>query len=124
MNTLKLSATLMLLGSLTLGMSATIDEQVAAIGSATPEERVALVNEFKKTVSTLSTEERAEAIAQLRSSMNAKGDQVQTQTRERTRERSRIHQMEQTENMQRTQQMQQNRLGSGGNTPNKFMGNK
>ena len=114
MKTLRLSATLMLLGCLTLGMAdATIDEQIAAIQGAAPEERVELVNEFKETLSTLSSEERAEA-------------------------RSRVNQMKQTDDMQRTgqmqqtqagsQAMQQGRVGAGvpadGHTPNRFMGNK
>ena len=134
MNILKLSATLMLLGTLTLGMAATIDEQIAAIGDATPEDRVVLVNEFKETLAALSAEERAEAIAQLRASMSEDGEQLQTQTRTRTRERSRVNQMEQTEDMQRAQQMnqkqagsqamQQGQIGAGAGGQNRFMGNK
>lgn len=134
MKTLKLTATLMLLGALTLG-AATIDEQIAAIGAAeTPQERIELVNEFKETVSALSAEERDAAIAELRATMNKDGEQLQTQTQ--TRERSRVNQMEQTEEMQRTQQMQQNQAGSqamqqnktnagtSGAGQNRFMGNK
>lgn len=140
MRTLKLTATLMLLGTLTLG-AATIDEQITAIGAAaTPEERVILVNEFKETISALSADERAAAIAELRSSMSEDGVQLQTQTqtRERTRERSRVNQMEQTDEMQRGQQMQQKQAGSqamqqdqigagagaGEQVKNRFMGNK
>ncbi|WP_373035180.1 hypothetical protein [Sulfurimonas sp.] len=139
MKTLNLTATLMLLGTLTLGMAATVDEQIAAIeAAATPEERVTLVNEFKQTISALSAQERAEAITRLRANMNKDGEQLQTQTqtRERTRERSRINQMEQTQEMQRTQQMQQTQAGSqamqqnkigagaGGQGQNRFMGNR
>jgi Skp family chaperone for outer membrane proteins len=139
MRTLKLTATLMLLGTLTLGMAVTIDEQIAAIGAAsTQEERVTLVNEFKETLSTLTAEERANAISELRANMSKSDDklQTQTQTRERTREKSRVNQMEQTQEMQRGQQMQQNQAGSqamqqnkigagaGGQGQNRFMGNK
>lgn len=134
MKTLKLTATLILLGTLTVG-AATIDEQIAAIGAAeTQEERIELVNEFKETVSALSAEERDAAITELRATMNKDGEQLQTQTQ--TRERSRVNQMEQTEEMQRTQQMQQNQAGSqamqqnktnagtSGAGQNRFMGNK
>ena len=139
MKTLNLTATLMLLGTLTLGTAATVDEQIAAIEAATTqEERVTLVNEFKQTISALSAQERAEAITRLRANMNKDGEQLQTQTqtREMTRERSRINQMEQTQEMQRTQQMQQTQAGSqamqqnkigagaGGQGQNRFMGNK
>jgi len=39
-----------------------VDSQIEALKSATPQERVRLMNEFKTTLSTLSQEERAEAI--------------------------------------------------------------
>ncbi len=112
MKTLRLVATLALLGTLTLGMAEdvtaepaenlTVDEQITAIINATPEERVDLVNDFKVTLSTLSDEERAAAIDQLRSSIEPSADQVQmqAQTQTQTRQRSRINQMEQTESVQ------------------------
>jgi len=139
MKTLRLIATLMLFGSLTLGMAeATIDEQISAIQSATPEERVTLVNEFKETLSALSTEERTEAITQLRSTMSEDGEALQTQTQTKMRIRSRENQAEQTEDMQMSQQMQQKQAGTqamqegqigagtplDGHTPNRFMGKK
>lgn len=132
MKTLKLSATLLLLGTLTLGVAATIDEQIAAIQTATTqEERVALVNEFKATLSTLSAEDRAIAIDQLRSTMKADGVQAQTQTRER----SRLGQMVEEGNMQRNQNMNQIQAGSqakgqginpdsAGKMPGNFMNKK
>ncbi|MDY0117426.1 MAG: hypothetical protein RBR59_07620 [Sulfurimonadaceae bacterium] len=130
MKTLKLSATLMLLGALSVGMAQTIDEQITAIQNASPEERVTLVNEFKTTLSTLSSEERAEAIAQLRASMPT--DTTRTQTQTKTKERSRLNQMEQTESMKREQNMNQNQVPNqsmrqgtqSGDTPNKFMNRK
>ena len=133
MITSRLIATLTLLGTLTLGMAeVTVDDQIAAIVGATPEERVALVNDFKETLATMNDDERAAAIAQMRSSVSSTGEQTQTQTRQR----SRIGQMEQTDEMQRTQQMSQKRTGSqamqqgnigagaGTGTQNRFMGNK
>ena len=136
MKTLGLAATLMLLGTLTLSMAdTTVDEQIAAIAAATPEERVALVNGFKETLSTMNNNERAAAIAQMRSSMSSTGEQMQTQTQ--TRLKSRMGQMEQTDEMQRMQQMNQQQTGSqamqqgnigagmgAAGTPNKFMGMK
>jgi len=133
MKTLNLAATLMLLGTLTLGFSATIDEQIAAITSASADERVELVNEFKETLSTLSDEDRVAAITLLRESVDQDGNQLQM----RTQTRSRINQAEQAGDMLRTEQMQQtragtqamqqNRIGAGGSdgsTPNRFMGNR
>ena len=81
MKLLKLSVTLALLGALTLGMAEdTIDEQIAAIQSASDEDRVELMNEFKENLSTLSEEERTEAITQLRSNVDGDGEQIQTHT--------------------------------------------
>ena len=143
MKTLTLSVVaLSLLGTLTLGMaedtastSINVDAQISAIENAkTQEQRVALVNEFKTNISTLSKEDRTVAIEQLRSTMQANGEQ----TRAQVRERMRISQMEENENMQTQQQMNQHRAasqamgqgmmsgsGSGGaNMPNGFMGNR
>ncbi len=77
MNTLKLSIHLVLLGSLTVTSALNIDEQIAAIEAATPEEKVVLVNRFKEVVSTLSSQERASAIYQFRSTMRANNNQIQ-----------------------------------------------
>lgn len=125
MKTLPIGATLLLLGTLTLGMSTTVDEQIGAIEAATTtQERVRLVNEFKTTLSTMSEQERAAAIDQLRTTMQADGEQVQTRTQ--TRERSRLNQMDETQIMQQNQIRNQNQVGSqymqqnsGGS--NKFM---
>mgnify|MGYP006883058627 CR=1 FL=1 len=123
MRTLKLGTTLMLLGTLTYTMAnVTIDAEVAAIQNATGEKRVALMNQFKTKVSTMSREDRTDAISQLRQ---------KTQTRAQIRERSRLNQMEQTETMKRTQNMYQHQAakqatqqGVAGGTANKFMGRK
>ena len=119
MKTLTLSVVaLSLLGTLTLGMaedtastSINVDAQISAIENAkTQEQRVALVNEFKTNISTLSKEDRTIAIEQLRSTMQANGER--TQTRAQVRERTRIAQMEENENMQTQQQMNQHRAAS------------
>ena len=135
MKTLGLTATLMLLGTLTLATAdVVVDEQIAAIAAATPEERVILVNDFKETLSTMNDEERAAAIEQMRATMAETGEQVQTQTQ--TRQRSRIGQMQQNEDAQMSQQMNQLQTGSQAmqqgtlnsetatGIPNRFMGNK
>ncbi|QOY51852.1 hypothetical protein [Candidatus Sulfurimonas baltica] len=111
MKTLSISATLLLLGTLTLGLSATVDEQIRAIEAATTtQDRVRLVNEFKTTLSTMSEQERAVAIDQFRSTMQADAEQVQTRTQ--TRERNRLNQMDETQVMQQNQIRNQNQVGS------------
>lgn len=124
MKTLNVLATALLLGTLTLG-AATIDEQIEAIQNAnTKQERVKLMNQFKTAVSTMTKEQRKEAMAQLRTSMEENGDQLQTQTRTRTRvqdgEQSgdmiRNQHMHQTQ--QASKQMHQNKINPGtGNNP-------
>jgi len=109
MKALQLTAALMLLGSLTLGMAdVTVDEQITAIQNATTdEERVELVNEFKETLSTLSDEERTAAIDELRTTMQADGEALQTQTQAQmqTQQRSRINQTDEAQLLEGTQLM-------------------
>ncbi|QFR50181.1 hypothetical protein FJR48_10750 [Sulfurimonas lithotrophica] len=113
MKTLNIITTSLLLGTLTLGLSATIDEQITAIqNSTTQEERVELMNEFKTNISTLTQEERLEAITQLRTTMQNSGTESQLQTRERIR--TRIQDGEQTGEMLREQKMNQNQAASKG----------
>lgn len=132
MKTARLSAALILLGSLTLCVAdVSIDAQIEALKSAPPQERVRLMNEFKTTLSKLSQEERAEAIEQFRSGMEAENQQIQA--RERVRERVRLNQMSETMERQESQRMNQNQVGSqfiqqnpsvtpdAGGTPNRFM---
>lgn len=139
-----ITAGILLLGTLTLGISDTlIDAQIEAIQNASPEDRVELVNEFKTTIANLSEEERAEAIAQLRTTMQANAVQTQTQTQTQTqaqvRERIRVNQMDNTMMEEGVQKMNQNRAASqamgqerlsgqgtqgAGKTPNNFMGNR
>ncbi|TKI68730.1 hypothetical protein FCU45_09980 [Sulfurimonas crateris] len=108
-----------------------VDSQIEALKSATPQDRVRLMNEFKTTLSTLSQEERAEAIEQFRSSMEVENKQIQA--RERARERVRLNQMDETMQGQENQRMNQNQVGSqflqqnpsitpdALTTPNRFM---
>lgn len=132
MKTMRLSATLMLLGGLTLGMAeVSVDAQIAAIKGASVQERVRLMNEFKTTLSTLSQEEREAAIEKLRTSVGTDGEQPKV--RERVRERVRVNQMDETRERQENQRMNQNQVGSqfmqqnpgitpdAGTTPNRFM---
>ena len=137
MKTLRISIILLLLGK--LGVSAlSIDDQVSAIVSATPEERVILVNEFKQTLSEMSIEDRTAAITLMRSNMSATKTQLKTETKIRAR----VDQTTPTQDVQTAQQMhqhqtasqamQQGQIGSGSisqptigtGTPNQFMGKK
>ncbi len=117
MKAITLSATLMLLGSLTLGMAdVTVDEQITAIKNAPAQERVQLMNQFKERLATMNASEREAAIKQLRTQIQTRqqsgdneGDQLQMRTQ--TQERSRVNQMQQTEQMQRMEEMQQRQSG-------------
>jgi hypothetical protein len=119
MKAITLSATLMLLGSLTLAMAdVTVDEQITAIKNAPAQERVQLMNQFKERLATMNASEREAAIKQLRTqtqtqshlqSGEEEGDQLQMRTQ--TQERSRVNQMQQTEQMQRMEEMQQRQYG-------------
>lgn len=132
MKTLKLSVALMLLGSLSFLLAeVNVDAQIEALKTATPQERVRLMNEFKTTLSTLSQEEREAAIEQFRSSMDAENKQIQS--KERIRERVRVNQMDEVREIQEDQRMNQNQVGSQyiqqnpsvtpdmSGTPNRFM---
>lgn len=132
MKTVKLSAVLLLLGSLnSLFAEVNVDAQIEALKSATPQERVRLMNEFKTTLSTLSQEEREAAIEQFRSSMDVENKQIQS--RDRVRERVRANQMDEVKERQENQRMNQNQAGSqfiqqnpnvtpdASGTPNRFM---
>lgn len=129
MKTLKLSVALMLLG--TLAIADTVDEQITEIQNAAPQERVQLMNQLKKDLSTLGEEDRVQVMNKLRIKMQTDGEgvhELQTQSRER----SRLNQMQETQNMQRAQNMQQHQTASqamqqgltSGGVANKFMGRK
>ena len=132
MKTMTLSAaTLMLLGTLTLGMAEdmttelTVDQQITAIKNAPAQERVKLMNQFKVRLSTMNEEQREAAITQLRTqtqtqtrteSGNGEGDQIQTRTM--TQERSRLNEMQQTQQMNQMQQMNQQQMKQQGTSGN------
>ena len=128
------AATLMLLGTLTLGMAEdmttemTVDQQITAIKNAPAQERVRLMNQFKRRLATMNEAEREAAITQLRTqtqtqtrteSDDAEGEKMQTRTM--TRERSRLNEMQQNQQMnQMQQQMNQQQMkqqGTSGNNP-------
>lgn len=132
MKTIRAGIALMLLGSLSAALAdVDVDAQIEALKSAPPQERVRLMNEFKKTLSTLSQEERAAAIEEFRSGMEAQNQQIQA--RERVRERVRLNQMDETMQRVEMQKMNQNQVGSqfmqqnpslapeSSATPNRFM---
>ena len=120
MKTLKIIATTMLLGSLTLGVSATIDQQITAIQNAAPEDRVELVNEFKTTMSTLTQQERMEATSKLRETMQGSGAKMQMQTRTRTKDADQTGEMIMNQKMHQNQaaskNMKQSQMGGGSQT--------
>jgi len=114
-------AAIALLGTLTIGMaaevsasgSASIDAQITAIENAkTQEQRVELMNKFKTTVSTLSQEDRAAAIDQLRTSMHTHGTHTQSKAQMQARLRVSQAQAQENQNMQTAQNMNQHRAAS------------
>ncbi|MFA5233647.1 MAG: hypothetical protein WC390_04530 [Sulfurimonas sp.] len=132
MKTVKLSAVLLLFGSLSsLFAEVDIDAQIEALKSATPQERVILMNEFKTTLSTLSQEEREETIKQFQSRMDIENKQMRS--KEIIRERAGVNQMDEVGERQENQRMNQNQVGSqfiqqnpnitpdASGTPNRFM---
>jgi hypothetical protein len=97
----RLSATLLLLGSLTLGLaddtsaSTSVNEQITAIQNASSvEERKSLVNEFKTTLLTLDSKERAVAVEQFQNAMQENSAMmIQTQIKTQARVQSRATNM-------------------------------
>jgi len=129
MRTIKLSVTLMLLG--TLAMADTVDEQIAKIQNATPQKRVQLMNALKQELFALGEKERVQAMHKLRAKMNTDGENNE-QLQARQKERVRLNQMQETDNMTRAQNMHQHQAAGqamqqgalGGGSANKFMGHK
>jgi len=88
----------------TFSLANDIDSRIDAIEKAsTPQERVRLVNEFKITLANMSANDRAEAINQLRSSMQGSKNTQMMQTRMH----SQMHQMNEIQNTISNQVMQQ-----------------
>jgi len=70
----KITTTLVLLGTLTLGLAAdaTIDAQIEKIQNAPAQERVQLMNEFKKQLMAMNQEQRDEAISKMQTKMQTR----------------------------------------------------
>ena len=108
----KITTTLVLLGTLTLGLAvdATIDAQIEEIQNAPATEKVKLMNEFKLQLSTMNKEQRQETVAKMQAEMQAAGEMTQAQVQER--KQVRIDQAEATGEMVRAQHMNQKQIGS------------
>ena len=108
----RITTTLVLLGTLTLGLAvdATIDAQIAKIQNASATEKVQLMNELKMQLTTMSKEQRQEAIATMQAKLQESGEMTKAQVQERNRIRQ--NQVEATEDMLRTQHMNQKQMGS------------
>ena len=108
----RVTTTLVLLGTLTLGLAAdaTIDAQIEKIQNAPAQERVQLMNQFKKQLATMNQEQREEAIAKMQTEMQAAGEMTQAQVQERKQVRE--AQADATGEMNRHQNMHQKQMGS------------
>ena len=75
----RVTTTLVLLGTLTLGLAAdaAVDAQIEKIQNAPAQERVQLMNEFKQRLATMNQEQREEAIAKMQTKMQANKDSAQ-----------------------------------------------
>jgi hypothetical protein len=106
----------------TVTTSTTVDAEIAAIQAATPQERVALMNEFKERLMNMNEAERSEAIAQMqatmqsqRESMASRADgamQTMEQRRTQTQSRAQNMQMQANEAAVQAQTMNQMRVGT------------
>ena len=106
----RITTTLILLGTLTLGLAAdaTIDAQIKKIQNASATEKVELMNALKMQLTTMSKEQRQEAIATMQAKLQESGEMTQAQVQERNRIRE--NQAEATGDMLRTQQMNQKQM--------------
>jgi len=127
MKTLTLSlTTLALLGSLTAATAQiNVDTQIEAIQTASPQERVELMNQFKEQLSQMNADERTEAITQMRTQMQTRaqehagegqgqmqeGQAHAQEIREQMQDRA---QMGQDDNMNQIQGMEQMNQRHGG----------
>ena len=110
----KITTILALVGTLTLGLAAdaTIDAQIEKIQNAPAQERVELMNQFKKQLMTMNQEQREEAISKMqtkmhngKSSSHAKGEYAENAKANREMARTRAREMQQN-NMPDVNQMQ------------------
>jgi hypothetical protein len=86
-----------------------IDQQIAAMQKASPQERVKLMNQFKQQLASMNAEERAKSIGHLRQKMQGEHSGKHADT-EMHNEAQR-NQMQQSEHLQRMEQMQQRHGG-------------
>ena len=104
MKIFKVSIISLLLGIITFtAAQPTMDQKIAAIINATPQERVERMNKFKRSLAMMNSAERNAAIAQMRSSMNQNIVQVNDQTSVQKY----VNQATQSKEMQTIQQMSQ-----------------
>ena len=100
------------LTSLLADESISIDQQIAAMQKATPQERVKLMNQFKQQLATMNAQERAQSITQLQKQMKAQNNQNNQHLQgEQMQSEAQHQQMQQSEQMQRMEQMQQRHSG-------------
>lgn len=123
MKTFQITLSILFLGSLNFVLaSESIDTQIMQINEAPTQEKVKLMNEFKLKLSTLSEQEREEAITKL---------QMKTQMKTQTNEKSQSNQATQMENMKKGQEMNQHKIlnqviqrGNIGSNTQNFKGKK
>ena len=89
-----------------------IDQQIASMQKATPQERVKLMNQFKQQLASMNSEQRAKSISQLREQMKTEHEQTNTHAQgEQMHGNAQHNQMQQSEQLQRMEQMQQRHGG-------------
>lgn len=88
-----------------------VDQQIAAMQQATPQERVKLMNQFKQHLATMNTQERAKSISELREKMQAHSNHTADTHGTQMHTNAQRNQMQQNEKMQRMEQMQERHGG-------------
>ena len=108
----KVTTTLALVGTLTLGLAtdATIDAQIMKIQKAPAQERVKLMNEFKQELMVMNQEQRKEAVGKMQMQIHAVAKMKRDQVQERNR--ARRDQAVATGEMVQAQHMNQHQAGN------------
>ena len=89
-----------------------IDQQIAAMQKASPQDRVKLMNQFKQQLASMNAEERSKSISHLREEMKANNNHTEHQPQEDgMHNEAQRDQMQQSEHLQRMEQMQQRHGG-------------
>ena len=88
-----------------------IDQQIAAIQQASPQDRVKLMNQFKQHLATMNAEERAKSISHLRQKMQVTNEHTGDHANKEMQNEAQRDQMQQSEHLQRMEQMQQRHSG-------------